>query len=79
MTAMSRGRRIESFGPSVVRRADGSYQAKCTWCVFRIGTACVHRKPARDIPDTTNTPDWCEMLESMLRDVAEMDAKKAGT
>ena len=71
---MSKWRYKRSFGPVVIREEDGRYRPICTWCTFRVRVTCTHKRPVRNIPDTENTPEWCEMRESMLRDVAEMDA-----
>lgn len=56
-----------TFGPSVIL-SDGVMRPFCTWCVFRIGCSCTHVTPARNIPDPSNTPEWCEMRDSMIRD-----------
>lgn len=69
---------IRSFGPAVYHGEDGSLRPSCLWCVFRIGGACTHVKPSREIPDTDNTPDWCEMREGMLRDAADAVAQPGG-
>lgn len=66
---------VRSFGPNVEHNDDGTLRATCNWCCFRVGSACTHVKPTRQIPDPSDTPDWCEMKAGMLRDVAEMVAK----
>lgn len=65
---MSKSYRDGTFGP-VVREVDGELTAACTYCVFRVFMTCTHQKPSRVIPDPGNTPEWCEMRDSMLADV----------
>lgn len=74
-TRMNKWRDRRSFGPTLTHGDDGSFQASCTWCAFRVNVSCTHKKPARIIPDPEHTPEWCEMREGMLRDVAEVAAK----
>ena len=78
MSAAKEGwRDRRSFGPTVIREPDG-LRPVCTWCVFRVYRTCTHKTPSRTLDDTENTPDWCEMRASMIRDVEEMDRDRAG-
>ena len=69
---------MRSFGPAVHHEKDGTFRPSCNPCIFRrwndAGQAhsCSHVKPERIIPDTSNTPEWCEMRDGMLRDAQEM-------
>lgn len=58
---------IRSFGP-VVHHEEGGLRASCTYCAFRINVTCTHKNPSRTIDDPSNTPDWCEMKDSMVSD-----------
>lgn len=66
-----------SFGPAIrVNKESGEMAATCEHCTFVLifeghkWASCRHREPSRRIPDYNNTPDWCEMKEDLLRDVA---------
>ena len=69
----------KTMGPVVIQ-TDGSDEmvAKCYSgrfdCHFRIGSKCTFRKPGRDLPGQ-DTPDWCEMKASALRDAFEMSKR----
>ncbi len=63
---------IRSFGPAVEHQPDGTFSASCTYCIFRVHHTCTHADPSRQLPDPSLTPEWCPMLESMLRDVQDM-------
>jgi hypothetical protein len=63
---------MRSFGPSVVREDDGTFRASCSYCTFRENRTCSYVRPSQEIPDPSNTPEWCEMREGMLRDAADM-------
>jgi hypothetical protein len=67
-----------TFGPAIISSLsdEPSPRATCTWCVFRIGEGCTHKSPSKIIPDPGNTPEWCEMLESMLRDAKEAETAR---
>lgn len=71
MSKSNTWRSRRSFGPAVIHEDGGSLRAICTWCVFRVGDTCTHVRPSRKIPDSENTPEWCEMREAMLRDTEE--------
>ena len=64
-----------SFGPAIISSLseESSPRATCSWCVFRIGGSCTHKSPSKIIPDPGNTPEWCDMLEGMLRDAKEAE------
>ncbi len=68
----SKWREKRSFGPIVQQEPDGSLRAHCSWCCFRVGDTCTHVRPSRRIPDSENTPEWCEMRAQMLADVANI-------
>jgi hypothetical protein len=64
-----------SFGPSIYHEKDGSFRASCNSCRFLITygkSMCRYRNPMEHVPDPSNTPDWCEMRDDMLRDAADM-------
>ena len=63
-----------TFGPAVHHEEDGTFRASCTWCHFRVHTHCTFEQPSRVIPDSNNTPDWCQMKADMLRDAKEATA-----
>lgn len=65
-----------TFGPAIIHEEDGTLRASCSWCQFRIHVACTYGRNQRTIPDPSNTPEWCEMRESMIRDVVEEIGKK---
>lgn len=62
---------IRSFGPAIHVDDSGNMRPSCEPCTFRIHLTCTHCEPGRTIPDPANTPEWCAMRESMLRDVRE--------
>lgn len=83
MDRISSRYRYESFGPIVVvtEGDDETPKAKCSvpgrTCSFlrNAGSMCSHAEPARAIDDPGGeTPDWCAMKASAMRDVAEMIA-----
>ena len=60
-----------SYGPSVKINDDQTLSASCTMCTFRVGNACTLRRPPTPL-ESTDTPDWCELKESMLKDVQDL-------
>lgn len=66
----------KTFGP-IVLQADstGDFSARCYAtgfdCSFRIGDTCTHVRPSRKLENMPETPDWCEMKESALRDARD--------
>lgn len=66
-------RHNRSFGPIIHHEEDGSFRASCDWCIFRIGSVCTFEKPSRPLPRPPQpTPEWCQMLDSMMRDAMAM-------
>jgi len=70
---------MRSFGPAI-KYVEGKFEsASCSYCIFQTGsgsaTRCTHMNHKQPIPDTTNTPDFCSMLPSGLREAAEMNAR----
>lgn len=63
-----------TFGPAVIHEKDGTFRAVCTWCHFRIHASCTFEQPYKTIPDSNNTPDWCQMKADMLRDAKDATA-----
>lgn len=77
---------LRTFGPAVYHEPDGTFRAVCTYCMLRIGNKCTysdHRRVVRgrEIPDVTETPDWCAMREEMIADAkrAAMRGQEDGT
>lgn len=74
---------LRTFGPAVYHEPDGTFRPVCTYCVLRIGNACTysdHRRPdhSREIPDVTETPEWCAMREDMIADARKAALRGEG-
>ena len=68
--------RDRSFGPAIFHDEDtGALTATCSRCHFRIFETCTYVNPSRKLSDSDDTPDWCPLRESTLRDVAELVSK----
>jgi hypothetical protein len=62
-----------SFGPAAILGDDGTVQICCvtksTYCFLLVGGKCTDQKPAREIEDQKNTPDWCKYKAQTRADV----------
>lgn len=72
---MTEWQKKRTFGPTIEQLKDGSFRGLCTWCAFRVGNGCTHVRPSRRLPDPENTPEWCEMLDDMMREAGKMAAE----
>lgn len=70
-------RKERSFGPEITVDGD-QLTPSCSRCIFYISNHCTHVTPTRHIPDFRKTPDWCEMLESTIRDAKEFIERDSG-
>lgn len=64
-----------SFGPAAILGEDNSIRICCitrhTYCFQLLGNKCMDQKPAIEIEDPGNTPDWCKYKAARLQDVEE--------
>lgn len=71
----------KSFGP-IVSGIDGddALTAACIKahlrCLFLHNGICTHVKPNRDVPNPSETPDWCAMKETRLQETRDHLAGK---
>lgn len=59
---------LRTFGPAVYHEPDGTFRPVCTYCVLRTGNSCTYTDHQREIPDVTETPEWCAMRDDMIDD-----------
>lgn len=64
-----------SFGPAAIATKGEPLKVSCctraTYCFQLYGKTCRDQKPPREIPDTSNTPDWCKYRAQIERDVSD--------
>lgn len=70
-----------SFGPAATHSEGEPLKVSCctrqTYCYLLDGKMCRNPTPPREIPDTSNTPDWCQFRGQIERDVADDQEMRA--
>jgi len=60
------------FGPAGIQ-TDGEWQISCIikgrCCLFLVGNKCTQVRPAVEIPDPRNTPEWCQLYKDTAEEI----------